>query len=164
VARELELFSALVSAVITEATALRETADALAECDVLAGWAALAREWDYCRPEMDEGDALEIVEGRHPVVEQMFKAPDASPTIGGQAFVPNDTALACDGAQILLVTGPNMAGKSTYIRQVALITLLAQVGCWCRPSAATSGWSTGSSRGWARATISPAAIRRSWSR
>jgi DNA mismatch repair protein MutS len=124
------LFSALVSAVITEATALRETADALAECDVLAGWAALAREWDYCRPEMDEGDALEIVEGRHPVVEQMFKAPDASPTIGGQAFVPNDTALACDGAQILLVTGPNMAGKSTYIRQVALITLLAQVGCW----------------------------------
>jgi len=130
VARELELFAALVAAVIAEAAKLRETADALAELDVLAGWAALAREWDYCRPEMDDSEALEIVEGRHPVVEQMFKAPDASPAIGGQAFVPNDTTLACDDAQILVVTGPNMAGKSTYIRQVALITLLAQIGCW----------------------------------
>ncbi len=130
VARELDLFGALVSAVIAEAAALRETADALAELDVLAGWAALSREWDYCRPEMDDAEGIEIAEGRHPVVEQMFKAPDAPPAIGGQAFVPNDTALACDGAQILLVTGPNMAGKSTYIRQVALITLLAQIGCW----------------------------------
>jgi DNA mismatch repair protein MutS len=130
VARELELFGALVASVIAEASTLRETADALAELDVLAGWAALAREWDYCRPEMDDGEALEIVEGRHPVVEQMFKAPDASPSIGGQAFVPNDTMLAGDDAQILLVTGPNMAGKSTYIRQVALIALLAQIGCW----------------------------------
>ena len=130
VARELELFSALVASVIAEAATLRGTADALAELDVLAGWAALAREWDYCRPEMDDSEALEITEGRHPVVEQMFKAPDASPAIGGQAFVPNDTALACDDAQILLVTGPNMAGKSTYIRQVALIALLAQIGCW----------------------------------
>ena len=130
VARELELFNGLVAAVIAEAAALRETADALAELDVLAGWAELAREWDYCRPELDDSDALEISEGRHPVVEQMFKSPGASPAIGGQAFVPNDTELACDAAQILLVTGPNMAGKSTYIRQVALITLLAQVGCW----------------------------------
>jgi DNA mismatch repair protein MutS len=79
---------------------------------------------------LDESEALEIVEGRHPVVEQMLKAPDASPSMGGQAFVPNDTQLSCTEAQILLVTGPNMAGKSTYIRQVALITLLAQIGCW----------------------------------
>ncbi len=130
VARELDLFGELVAAVIAQATALRETADALAELDVLAGWAELAREWDYCRPELDESDAIEIVEGRHPVVEQMFKAPNASPALGGQAFVPNDTGLDCGDAQILLVTGPNMAGKSTYIRQVALITLLAQIGCW----------------------------------
>ncbi len=130
VARELELFNDLVAAVIAEAVALQQTADALAELDVLAGWAELAREWDYCRPELDESEALEIIEGRHPVVEQMLKAPDASPIMGGQAFVPNDSALSCTDAQILLVTGPNMAGKSTYIRQVALITLLAQIGCW----------------------------------
>jgi len=130
VARELELFNELVAAVVAEAAPLQQTADVLAELDVLAGWAELAREWDYCRPELDESEALEIVEGRHPVVEQMLKRPDASPALGGQAFVPNDTALACGEAQILLVTGPNMAGKSTYIRQVALIALLAQIGCW----------------------------------
>jgi DNA mismatch repair protein MutS len=115
-ARELELFNDLVAAVIAEAAALQQTADALAELDVLAGWAELAREWDYCPPELDESEALEIVEGRHPVVEQMLKAPDAPPAMGGQAFVPNDAALSCTEAQILLVTGPNMAGKSTYIR------------------------------------------------
>jgi DNA mismatch repair protein MutS len=111
--------------------ALSRTADALAELDVLAGWAVLAREWDYRRPEIDDGSVLEIVDGRHPVVEQMLKSPDAAPARGtSQAFVPNDTLLACGDAQIALLTGPNMAGKSTYIRQVALITLLAQIGCW----------------------------------
>ena len=130
VARELELFNELVTAVIAEAPALQRTADALAEVDVLAGWADLARDWDYCRPELDESDVLEIQEGRHPVVEQMLKSPDVSPALGGQAFVPNDAVLSCAEAQILVVTGPNMAGKSTYIRQVALITLLAQIGCW----------------------------------
>ena len=130
-ARELELFNALVAAILDESVALAQTADALAELDVLAGWAVLAREWNYCRPSLDESDALEITEGRHPVVEQMLKAPDAALARGtSQAFVPNDTLLACDDAQIALITGPNMAGKSTYIRQVALITLLAQVGCW----------------------------------
>ena len=130
VAREQELFNELVAAVIAEAPVLQRTADALAELDVLTGWADLAREWDYCRPELDESEALEIIEGRHPVVEQMLRSPDASPAMGGQAFVPNDAALSCAETQILVVTGPNMAGKSTYIRQVALITLLAQIGCW----------------------------------
>jgi DNA mismatch repair protein MutS len=130
-AREQELFAALVAAVLDESIALAQTADALAELDVLAGWAVLAREWDYCRPVLDEGDVLEIAEGRHPVVEQMLKAPDATTARGAsQAFVPNDTLLSCDDAQLALLTGPNMAGKSTYIRQVALIALLAQVGCW----------------------------------
>jgi len=130
VARELELFGALVAAVIAEAASLQQSADVLAELDVLSGWAELAREWDYCRPELDESETLEIIEGRHPVVEQMLKAPDAAPALGSQAFVPNDAVLSCGEAQILLVTGPNMAGKSTYIRQVALIALLAQIGCW----------------------------------
>jgi len=128
-ARELELFAALVAAVLAESAALALAADALAELDVLAGWAVLAREWDYCQPGLDEGDGLEIVEGRHPVVEQMMKL-DRNGLAGTQTFVPNDAQLACDDAQILLLTGPNMAGKSTYIRQVALIALLAQIGCW----------------------------------
>ena len=126
--REQTLFADLVTAVLDDSIALAQTADALAELDVLAGWAVLAREWDYCQPELDEGDLLEITEGRHPVVEQMLRSPASAG--GSQAFVPNDTTLASTDAQIALITGPNMAGKSTYIRQVALITLLAQVGCW----------------------------------
>ncbi len=130
-ARELELFNSLVASILDQSVALTQTADAIAELDVLAGWAVLAREWNYCRPALDESDTLEIIEGRHPVVEQMLKAPDAALARGtSQAFVPNDTLLACNDAQIALLTGPNMAGKSTYIRQVALITLLAQLGCW----------------------------------
>ncbi|ATC65840.1 DNA mismatch repair protein MutS [Nibricoccus aquaticus] len=130
-ARELELFNQLIAAVLDESVALAQTADTLAELDVLAGWAVLAREWDYSRPVLDDGDTLEIVEGRHPVVEQMLKSPSAITANGtSQAFVPNDTVLAADDAQLALITGPNMAGKSTYIRQVALITLMAQIGCW----------------------------------
>jgi DNA mismatch repair protein MutS len=129
--RELELFNQLVSAVLDESIALARTADALGEIDVLTGWALLAREWDYARPTLENSDALEIVEGRHPVVEQVLRAPDTTIARGTSAsFVPNDTLLSCDDAQIALITGPNMAGKSTYIRQVALITLMAQVGCW----------------------------------
>ncbi|PTX94335.1 DNA mismatch repair protein MutS [Opitutus sp. ER46] len=130
-ARELELFNQLVTAILDESIALAHTADALAELDVLVGWALLAREWDYCQPALDEGSVLEIVDGRHPVVEQMLRANDIAPARGSSAgFVPNDTLLAADDAQIALITGPNMAGKSTYIRQVALITLMAQIGCW----------------------------------
>ena len=129
-AREQSLFAALVAQVLDESIALAQTADTLAELDVLAGWAVLAREWDYCKPALDEGDVLEINEGRHPVVEQMLKNPAIAAGRGTTAFVPNDTLLASTDAQLALITGPNMAGKSTYIRQVALITLLAQVGCW----------------------------------
>jgi len=130
-AREQELFASLVAAVLDDSLALMQTADALAELDVLAGWAVLAREWDYCQPQLDESESLSITEGRHPVVEQVLRSPDATPARGAsQAFVPNDSLLACDDSQIALITGPNMAGKSTYIRQIALITLMAHVGCW----------------------------------
>jgi DNA mismatch repair protein MutS len=129
-AREQALFAALVAAVLDESIALSKTADTLAELDVLAGWSVLAREWDYCQPALDEGDTLEIIEGRHPVVEQMLKDPAVAAGRGTTSFVPNDTLLSSTDAQLALITGPNMAGKSTYIRQVALITLLAQVGCW----------------------------------
>ena len=128
-ARELELFGYLVAAVLDESVSLSRTADALAELDVLAGWAVLAREWDYCQPQLDDGEMLTIADGRHPVVEQMMKQ-ERLGLAGSHTFVPNDTALASNDAQIALLTGPNMAGKSTYIRQVALITLMAQIGCW----------------------------------
>jgi DNA mismatch repair protein MutS len=139
-ARELELFNQLVASVLDESVALAQTADALGELDVLAGWALLAREWDYARPTLDRGETLEITEGRHPVVEQVLRSPDTLLARGASAgFVPNDTLLACDDAQIALLTGPNMAGKSTYIRQVALITLMAQVGCWVPAKACRIG-------------------------
>jgi len=137
-ARELGLFGTLVSAVLDESMALTRTADALAELDVLAGWAVLAREWDYCQPALDEGEVLSITDGRHPVVEQMMKQ-ERLGLAGSYTFVPNDTALSATDAQILLITGPNMAGKSTYIRQVALITLMAQIGCWVPAKACRLG-------------------------
>ncbi len=126
--REKEILETLIAAVLAESAALAATADALAEVDVLAGWASLARDWGYCLPEIDDSEVLEIVDGRHPAVEQGFRSGQGTAT--AQAFVPNDTALASDDAQIALITGPNMAGKSTYIRQVALIVLMAQVGSW----------------------------------
>ena len=126
-AREKEILDLLIASVLKESAPLTAAADAVAEADVLSGWAGIARDWGYCRPVIDEGDGLEIADGRHPVVEQGFRSPGATP---GQAFVPNDTSLSCDDSQIALITGPNMAGKSTYIRQVALIVLMAQVGSW----------------------------------
>ena len=132
-AREQNLFEELITAILARANDLRETADALAEIDVFAGWASLAREWDYCRPEIDASDRLEIDQGRHPVVEQMMRSQPLG-LAGTHAFVPNDCQLAASGTQknpqIALITGPNMAGKSTYIRQIALIVLMAQTGAW----------------------------------
>ncbi|OHE74221.1 MAG: DNA mismatch repair protein MutS [Verrucomicrobia bacterium GWF2_51_19] len=123
------LFRALVERCLQESALLRSTADALAELDVLAGWASLARDWNYCCPKLDDSYSLEIESGRHPVVEQRIRASRLG-MAGAHAFVPNDTHLDCSQTQIALITGPNMAGKSTYIRQVALITFMAQVGCW----------------------------------
>ncbi|HLG62705.1 MAG TPA: DNA mismatch repair protein MutS [Ktedonosporobacter sp.] len=96
------------------------TAKAVAMVDVLLSFAEVAAHQGYVRPVLEHGHGLEIVGGRHPVVEY---------ALDGDVFIPNDTALEADeGARILLLTGPNMAGKSTYLRQVALITLLAQIG------------------------------------
>jgi DNA mismatch repair protein MutS len=123
--RETELFQSLIERIQQHSLPLQHTAATLAELDVYCGWAHIAREWHYCRPEVDESDLLEIEQGRHPVVEQMLQKRGNT-----QAFVPNDTRLQSSGEQIALLTGPNMAGKSTYIRQVALIALMAQIGSW----------------------------------
>jgi DNA mismatch repair protein MutS len=127
--REFELFQNVVANVLKFADALSDTADILAEVDVFRGWADLAREWDYCKPEINTTDTIDILEGRHPVVEQTLRA-DRLGLAKTQSFVSNDTHLSSTGEQIALITGPNMAGKSTYIRQTALIVLMAQTGCF----------------------------------
>ncbi len=124
-AREAEIFELLLDKIRQHSLPLQRTAGTLAELDIFCGWATLARDWDYCRPTVDDSDLLDIAQGRHPVVEQMLRQRGNT-----QAFVPNDTLLKSDDAQIALLTGPNMAGKSTYIRQVALIALMAQIGSW----------------------------------
>jgi len=136
--REEELFAGLVAAVLEESGPLIQTASALAELDVFCGWAEIARLWNYCKPELEESDTIEILQGRHPVVEQMLKQ-NASGLASSQTFVPNDSQISASESQIHLITGPNMAGKSTFIRQVALITLLAQVGCWTPSTSAKIG-------------------------
>ncbi|MDP4644624.1 MAG: DNA mismatch repair protein MutS, partial [Opitutales bacterium] len=132
--REDALFNGLIAKILEYADALKETAAAIAEIDVFIGWGVLAREWDYCKPELDQSDTLLIDQGRHPVVEQMMREQRLG-LAGTHAFVPNDCRLSSSGVaddapQIALITGPNMAGKSTYIRQVALIVLMAQSGAW----------------------------------
>jgi len=125
VARELELFATLCAEVTAEGTPLRGTAAAAGELDALGGFAETAARWNFTRPEFhaDADRALEIEEGRHAVVEQFAREL-------GEPFVPNDVRLDCDERQVLIVTGPNMAGKSTVMRQVALIQVLAQAGCF----------------------------------
>ncbi len=128
--RERELYSRLVEELGELAGGLSATARAVAELDVLACFAHRARNRDYVRPRMERGDTLRIVEGRHPVLEEIQKEPP---------FVPNDCDLDGSEVQIVLLTGPNMGGKSTYLRQVALITLMAHAGSWVPASEAVIG-------------------------
>jgi len=116
---EYDLFCALREQVAAPAARILETARALAALDVLRSLADAAIQYNYCRPQVDDSDRIQIHDGRHPVVE--VTQPD-------EPFVPNDAYLDCSEEQLLIVTGPNMAGKSTYLRQVALICLLAQMG------------------------------------
>ena len=116
---EQQLFTQLRDRVAKQVTRLKNTGDVLAEIDVLVALAVLASTQRYCRPQMTDDSTLDIREGRHPVVESL------QPT--GE-FVPNDVLIGGDYGRIQLITGPNMAGKSTYIRQAALIVILAQMG------------------------------------
>jgi DNA mismatch repair protein MutS len=116
---EYELFLALRDEVAQHIGRILDTANALATLDVLAALAQRAIEQRYVAPAIDGGDVIAIEDGRHPVIERMP---------GAEAFVPNDSELDRDARRITILTGPNMAGKSTYIRQTALIVLLAQIG------------------------------------
>jgi len=127
---EYELFTALRDRIAGEARRVYATAEALAETDVLASFSEAASTKNYAKPDVNEGGKIAVKDGRHPVVESLMQAGD---------FVPNDSNLDTHGAALQIVTGPNMAGKSTYLRQVALITLMAQVGCFVPAESASVG-------------------------
>ena len=112
------------------AGAVSQVASAIAKLDVFTGLADAAVENGYVRPKLDLGNAIRVTNGRHPVVERVLDT---------GTYVPNDVDLSNDGAKVMVLTGPNMAGKSTYIRQVAIITLMAQIGCFVPASDATIG-------------------------
>ena len=130
---EREIFEALREAVCQESEAIREAANRVATLDALASLAEVARRNRWVRPEVDTGEMLDIRGGRHPVVETVLGRQ------GSDGFVPNDTRLDPSGRQILLLTGPNMSGKSTYLRQVALIVLMAQMGSFVPAESARIG-------------------------
>ncbi|MGE3178995.1 MAG: DNA mismatch repair protein MutS [Vicinamibacterales bacterium] len=119
VERELELFTAIRSAVAAEAPRIQATSRALAGLDVLAALAEAAAVSNYIKPQMHDGDEMVVADARHPVVERLT---------GADAFVPNDIQLNGSSSQLVILTGPNMGGKSTYLRQTALLCLMAQAG------------------------------------
>ncbi|MGE0058320.1 MAG: DNA mismatch repair protein MutS [Dehalococcoidia bacterium] len=127
---EASLFRQVCAQLAASADGLKAVAQTIAEIDVYSALAETAAKSGYVRPVLDEGTSLEIHDGRHPVVER---------NLGDGRFVPNDTVLDSADAQIVVLTGPNMAGKSTYLRQVALITLLAQIGSFVPASSARVG-------------------------
>lgn len=131
-ALEAEIYSDLVRKVQAEIVRIQKNALLVARLDVLAGFADLAVERRYCRPVVDEGDSLEIKGGRHPVIEATMKP--------GEEYVPNDIYLDRSTRQIMILTGPNMSGKSALLRQTALIVLMAQAGSFVPAASARIGY------------------------
>ncbi len=127
---EHEVFNQILSAVKEEAGHLQKTAAALATVDLLASLSVVAKRHGYARPEIADDPVIEISDGRHPVLERL---------LSGERFIPNSTVIDTQDNLLLILTGPNMAGKSTYMRQVALITLMAQMGSFVPASAARIG-------------------------
>ena len=127
---EYELFLELRQKIVEHLAKLKETAAAIAEIDTLCALAETAQLNRHCRPTLTQGTELIIENGRHPVLEQ---------TLTDTKFVPNDTELLPESSRLQILTGPNMAGKSTYIRQLALITLMAQIGAYVPADSATIG-------------------------
>ncbi len=121
-ALETRLYGELVAAIQAQVPAIQQNARTLARLDVLAGFAVLAYDQHYCRPELNDSFSIDIKQGRHPVIEQLMPE--------GEEYVANDLHLDTQQQQIIILTGPNMAGKSAFLRQTALICLLAQTGCF----------------------------------
>jgi DNA mismatch repair protein MutS len=126
----LEIFNSIKNQILNYTVEIQEVAEAVATLDVLSAFAFLASHHNYVRPVIDSGSEICITNGRHPVVERVLEE---------GAFVENDTYLNQDDHQLLIITGPNMAGKSTYLRQVALIVLMAQIGSFVPATSARIG-------------------------
>lgn len=131
-ALEAGIYAALVSRIQQNIVDIQNNCRVLAKLDVLSSFADLAVSNNYCRPVVNDSDVLDIKEGRHPVIETLM-AP-------GEEFVPNDIYLDSKSRQIIILTGPNMAGKSALLRQTALIVLMAQIGCFVPAKSATIGY------------------------
>ncbi|MFX1379143.1 MAG: DNA mismatch repair protein MutS [Promethearchaeota archaeon] len=127
---EYEIFNTIREMVEKETKSILETAQNIAIIDVLACFAEIAEKYNYCRPKINNENKIKIKDGRHPVVEQINL---------DEQFIPNDCYLDNENDQLLIITGPNMAGKSTYLRQVALICIIAQMGCFVPAKSATIG-------------------------
>lgn len=123
------LFKEIIANVLKYKYELQILTNTLAEIDVFKGWAIIAHQRNYICPTIVDGNITRIKNGRHPVVEKILHE-SSSPVIVSKSFIPNDTYLNAESEQIALITGPNMAGKSTYIRQVALLQIMAQIGCF----------------------------------
>jgi DNA mismatch repair protein MutS len=130
-ALETELFTGVRMTIAAHAESIQTNARAVATIDCFASLALAARESEYSRPEMNESSALEIIAGRHPVIERLLPA--------GEKYIPNDVHLDTGTDQIIILTGPNMSGKSSYLRQVGLIVLLAQIGSFVPAKKAVIG-------------------------
>jgi len=128
---EYELFDQLRRRILADTIALQENARIIAQMDCLSCLAQVAVDYGYVRPVMNEGDGLIIRDGRHPVIERLLPA--------GESFVVNDTRMETTREQLLIITGPNMAGKSTYLRQVGLIVIMAQMGSFVPAASAEIG-------------------------
>lgn len=128
---ENRIYSELVSSLAEYINSIQVDASHLARLDVLLSFANISRAYKYIRPQISEGDILDIKQGRHPVIERQMAV--------GESYIPNDLYLDSEKQQIIIVTGPNMAGKSALLRQTALITLLAQIGCFVPADSATIG-------------------------
>ena len=131
-ALESAIYGALVSKIQESIRSIQTNSAIVAKLDVLAGFAELALENRYCRPEVNSGLSLEIKAGRHPVIETLMRP--------GEEYVPNDIMLDKKNQQIIILTGPNMSGKSALLRQTALIVLLAQIGSFVPADSAKFGW------------------------
>lgn len=127
---ETEIFKGICEQIKERMLAIQETSLALATIDVLVNFASVASRYGYNKPKVNSGSKIVIKDGRHPVVERVIK---------DSLFVPNDASLDCGDNRMAIITGPNMAGKSTFMRQVALITLMAQVGCFVPAKSAEIG-------------------------